>query len=285
MSREEVIVVADDGLIAPEVGEWSEEKYKLISSYAQMFSDGMKNKWDVRTYVDLFAGAGRAKIRGVDKFVDTSAILAAKTATPFDKYIFCDLNSDKLSALEARVSKNVPGLDVAYIPGDVNKSCEKILGAIPRPSKGKRVLSFCVVDPFNTGDFLFETIRSLSKYFMDFLVLIPSGMDGNRNVKAYLEEVNANIERFLGNKNWRQDWNAFSKRRNSFSDFMIHSFCQSMVGLKYLDSEQHLKKIVLPVKNVLLYHLTFFSRDEMGLKFWKQSLKYSDQQTSFLDGM
>lgn len=40
----------DDGLLTPEVGPWSDKKYRLIQYYAEMFSTGMKHKWDCRVY-------------------------------------------------------------------------------------------------------------------------------------------------------------------------------------------------------------------------------------------
>ena|SRR5271165_1022514 len=36
--------VVDDGLVCPEVGPWSEDKYRLISYYASLFATGMKRK-------------------------------------------------------------------------------------------------------------------------------------------------------------------------------------------------------------------------------------------------
>jgi hypothetical protein len=57
-----LIKVSDDGLLIPEVRRWSLEKYELVGSYCDIFSSGMKNKWHQRVYIDLFAGAGYARI-------------------------------------------------------------------------------------------------------------------------------------------------------------------------------------------------------------------------------
>ena len=46
-----------DNLYTPLVGQWSEEKYMLLANYAQVFATSMKDKWEDRVYVDLFAGA------------------------------------------------------------------------------------------------------------------------------------------------------------------------------------------------------------------------------------
>lgn len=57
----------DDGLVAPEVGSWAETKYRLLALYDELFSMGMKHKWDQRVYIDLYAGAGYSRVRGTRK--------------------------------------------------------------------------------------------------------------------------------------------------------------------------------------------------------------------------
>jgi len=52
----------DDGLITPEVGAWADDKYRLVGNYAAMFAISMKKKWECQVYIDIFAGAGRARI-------------------------------------------------------------------------------------------------------------------------------------------------------------------------------------------------------------------------------
>ncbi len=75
----------DDGLHTPEVGSWSDVKYRLISNYAEMFSTSMRKKWDKRVYIDLFAGAGRAAIKDTGEIVETSSLLAMGVTHPFDR--------------------------------------------------------------------------------------------------------------------------------------------------------------------------------------------------------
>lgn len=62
-------IIEDDGLICPEVGSWAEEKYRLLALYDELFSTGMKYKWDQRVYIDLYAGAGYGRIKGSKKIL------------------------------------------------------------------------------------------------------------------------------------------------------------------------------------------------------------------------
>jgi hypothetical protein len=47
------------------VGPWTIDKYAMIRLYCQLFSMGMKSKWN-RTYVDLYAGAGLSRLDNGD---------------------------------------------------------------------------------------------------------------------------------------------------------------------------------------------------------------------------
>src|ERR1022692_2707112 len=90
----------DDGLVAPDVGAWTEDKHRMVSLYSTLFSSSMKVKWSKRTYVELYAGAGLSRIRATSKFVLGSPILALKINDPFDKYVFCEERTNKLDALK-----------------------------------------------------------------------------------------------------------------------------------------------------------------------------------------
>src|SRR5258706_8713430 len=180
------LIVDDDGLITPEVGGWAETKYRLLALYDEMFSKGMKNKWDQRVYIDLYASAGYSRIQGTSKFLKGSPIIALTVAHPFDKYIFCEGREDLLNALKTRVKRIAPQADVAYVLGNCDAEIETICKEIPKHSSTTRVLSLCLVDPFDFG-LKFETLRRLSKVFVDFVVLLAIDMDANRNYDHYVE--------------------------------------------------------------------------------------------------
>ena len=81
--------LAPDGLLVDEVGPWALEKYRRLALYDTLFASGMKRRWDVRVYLDLFCGPGRASIRRTGQLVETSPLIAlgvrpcASTPTSF----------------------------------------------------------------------------------------------------------------------------------------------------------------------------------------------------------
>ena len=76
---------------------------------------------------------------------------------------------------------------------------------MPRGARDNKVLSLCLVDPFDFG-MKFETIRKLSNVFMDFVVLLAVGMDAARNYDTYVEGNSTKIDEALGNRKWRERW-------------------------------------------------------------------------------
>lgn len=163
--------VPDDGLFTPEVRSWSLEKYKLVGSYCDIFTNGMKGKWDQLVYIDLFAGAGHSKIIETGKTYRSSALIAMSMPNPFSKFILCEENSERFEAISARIKRNFSHLDVTLINGDCNLVIDQVLKAIPPYTKGNTLLSFCFVDPYSLN-LHFNTIEVLGKRrLMDFLIL------------------------------------------------------------------------------------------------------------------
>jgi hypothetical protein len=121
----------DDGLLHYEVGGWAETKHSLVGLYDRLFSTGMKNKWDCRVYIELYAGPGLLRIRGTNRFIWGSPIHALGIPDAFDKYIFCDSNAGALEALQKRVSGRFPGANASFIAGSCDEKIEEICKEIP----------------------------------------------------------------------------------------------------------------------------------------------------------
>src|SRR6185312_10198010 len=161
-SAREALRAEDDGLVCPQVGSWAEQKYRLVALYDELFATGMKDKWGKRVYVDLYSGAGLARIQNTSVVLKGSPILALTVHHPFDKYVFCEESPDLLAALKTRSKRIAPNADIEYVVGDCDAKIDKICAAIPKPSANNTVLSLCCVDPFDFG-IRFETLRRLSE--------------------------------------------------------------------------------------------------------------------------
>lgn len=271
----------DDGLPTPEIGAWGEEKYRHVQLYPSLFIRSMRSKWDSLVYLDLFAGSGRSKIRGTTRIVNASPLLILGLPEAFDKYIYCEGKKNNAEALEKRCQRDFPNRKVAVVAGDANASVESIIAEMPQPGKHYRVLGFCFLDPFQMQNLYFSTIKTLSQRFMDFLVLIPSSMDANRNERHYVHPRNKTLENFVGNPDWRTRWDKEKASGKSFEHFVVEEFGRSMRRLGYIDPGLTEAILIRGEKNLPLYRLALYSKHKLGPKFWREAKKYSDPQTGF----
>jgi len=273
--------VADDGLLSPDVGSWAQDKYRLIALYDELFSTGMKYKWGQRAYIDLYAGSGYSHVSGTNIFLKGSPVIALTVTDQFDKYIFCEQETDRFEALSIRTKRIAPAADATLIQGNCDVEIDRICAAIPKPSPGNTVLSLCLVDPFDFG-IKFETLRKLSRFYVDFLALLAIGMDANRNYDHYVDGASDKLDEALGNRDWRKRWAEAGAPRAAFRTFLATEFSTSMASLGYRDvTVDRMKAVRSTEKNLNLYYLALFSRHQTGFQFWDQVLKYSTDQPGF----
>lgn len=272
---EKLEYLEDDGLLTPEIRPWTVEKYRVVGIFNKIFSTGMKDKWGCRTYIDLFAGAGRGKLKGTNKILAGSPLLALGVPDQYDKYIFCEKQKKSLDALKDRVNRvkeSHPNVNVTFFDGDCNEKIDEILSAIP---KMQSVLSFCFMDPYNIG-IHFGTVRRLSQYRMDFLILLAIRMDAARNIKHHKR-----IGLCLGDDNWMEEWEQAKREGVKFPNFFAEKYASQMETLGYEDTAREtMHEMRSDDKNLPLYHLAFFSKHPLGYKFWEQARKYGIDQQS-----
>lgn len=265
---ESQIEVSNDDLHIPIVREWSLEKYKLVGNYCNIFTSGMKYKWNQLVYIDLFAGAGYAKIQESDKIYLNSALVAMSIPNPFTKYILCEKDEERFEALSQRVKRDFSHLNVELIKGDSNKNVQTVINAIPSFNRNNTLLPFCFVDPYSLN-LNFSTIKALASTLMDFLILQALHMDANRNFEIYLKEKNTRISKYLGIENWRDVFENKSNYRNNFVRFLAEQYQDQMHKIGYQKSK-HMHQIRSNQRNLPLYYLSFYSKNPRGVDFFKK---------------
>jgi len=274
-----IIPATDDGLYIPEVGAWGDEKYKLLGGYSEIFTSGMKNQWDSLIYIDLFAGAGYAKIKGTNKIRMTSALIALSVNHKFDKYILCEEDEECFNALTERIKRHFPDANVELIKGDSNKNIEQIIKAIPKHSKDEKVLRFCFADPFSLN-LKFITIKKLSSVGkIDFLILLALHMDGNRNLFNYISKNSRKVDDFIDDNTWREQFLSGQLPIKDFIKYLADKYDENMKSINYIEP---IKKQLVKIDdiNVPLYYLAFYSKHERGNDFFKKIEKYRSPQQS-----
>jgi three-Cys-motif partner protein len=266
--------IDDDGLKCNDVGGWTEEKYRLIASYFKQFSTGTKKAWPHRAFIDLYAGAGFSRLRTNGKILKGSPMLALSVSDPFDQYIFCEEDQESFEALESRVERGYPTLHVSCIQGDCNQKIDEVIGALP----SRNSLGLCFVDPYNLS-IRFETLTKLAQRRLDILCLLALHMDANRAYDVYINQESSKVDRFLGSNTWKEEFAKSGRPRQEFPNFLAGYFAKRMQTLGFEETPTHSMHLVRSDdRNVPLYHLALFSRNQLAYKFWDQARAYSTDQ-------
>lgn len=276
--KNETLFGRDDGLCIPTVGPWTEDKFDLIRLYCQIFSSAMKNKW-MRVYVDLYAGSGLCRIKGRSQVLLGSPLIALSVDAPFDRYIFCESDPERFSALKSRVERDFTAHHIRLIAGNFDEHIDEICSNIPSDA-----LALCFVDPFDC-DFDIGHLKTISRSArgVDFVCLLALQMDAKRNIQHYLQP-GSKIDRMIGNSTWRTRWNNRSNMHEDFAKFLAGEFAQSMTEVGYLETQLHqMRAVKTHDKNVPLYYLAMFARNEKAFDLWKQVLIYSSPQRGLFD--
>ena len=194
----------DDGLTVPEVGEWSRDKHHFLWRYICAFTTSMRNKpWAGLHYIDLFAGAGVARLRDSGRLEWGSPLLAAQSPHPFSALHVCELGRDEFSALKQRLARVAPDLQVQAVQGDANQETRAIVQEIPQGA-----LSLAFLDP-NGLHLHFEMLRVLAAKRVDLIIFFPDHLDALRNWEHhYHGDPDSNLDRVLGPG---ADWRAIRK--------------------------------------------------------------------------
>ena len=272
--------LADDGLYLPSIKVHSLEKIKRHNYFARVFSSGMKAKWPQRAYIGLYSGAGRAKIDPTGEIIETTAMSVLRLPDPFTHYIFVDSDPRCVDALRTRSVSFSHGLSINVIQADVANIAPAVRSALPPFGRDRGLLSFCFVDPF-AADINFDTIRQLSAYRMDFLVLLMLGWDARVNFQRYYNDrTSTRLADMIDCPTWRAEWDAANDR--SVVRFLLRKFDEAMARLGYLTRRpDSAHRVTANGTGVMQYLLAFYSKSELGQKFWDETLRRSEPQLAF----
>lgn len=266
--------VEDDDLPVMEIGPWAQKKFKLVGKYCDIFTKGMKGKWNL-IYMDLFCGPGFVRNKVSGQLMRNSALIAMSTPVPFDHYILNDFDRAAFEAMKARVDSLHPELSVQYSCADANSCVEELLAGRPTFSNSKQTLTFCFIDPFSLN-LDFETIRILAKEKVDILMLHALQMDGNRNRGRYWQPDHERVARFTGNPDWRSKFADDRIPVHSFCKFLADEFDVNMKALGYrLDTK---KEPISMGSRRIIYYLAFYSKHERGSEFFGKIQRGNNDQ-------
>jgi three-Cys-motif partner protein len=196
-----------DGLPISVVGEWALEKHERLRRYIEI-ARGARSKYVSPTapgsyrggasYIDLFSGPGRVRLRDTGEIVDGSPLVAFKAAAsgmaPFSEVHLADIEPAFSTAAAQRIV-NAGGNAFAY-SGTAEHTAKQVMARL-----NPHGLHLALLDPYNLGDLSFAVVSTLARLkHVDFLMHV-SVQDMQRNTDRYTAEDAKAFDRFA--PGWR----------------------------------------------------------------------------------
>jgi three-Cys-motif partner protein len=270
------LIKGDDGLPAEEVGPWAIEKQELFGRYVDV-SRGARGKFigplkPGATYIDLFCGPGRSKIKG-GAFIDGSCVTAWRKSVdggvPFTSVFISDKDETRLQAATERLRRlNAP---VHPVPGPAVAAVVAILKRLEPQG-----LHFAFVDPFSLGALDFEIFKVLTRRKrMDILVHL-SKMDLQRNLDENIGSESSAFDAFA--PGWRQAIDTDQAQRGIRTEVIDH-WRDLISGLGTEASTE--MRLLKGSRSQHLYWLLLLANHQLAHKFWKAASNLEKQGRLF----
>ncbi|MGE0751111.1 MAG: three-Cys-motif partner protein TcmP [Variibacter sp.] len=271
------LIEGDDGLPVDEVGAWTREKHTFLCDYIEI-SRGVRAKWlgpsrGGATFIDLFCGPGRSKIRRSAEFIDGGCVTAWKRSvhaqSPFSEVFIADDDEDRRRYAAERLRR--AGAPVTEIEGDAVAASNILRGRLKSDS-----LHFAFIDPYSIGAFDFRIVENLARLkYVDMLVHV-SKMDMQRNTGMNILEQQSGFDRFA--PGWRDAVN-LRQRHASVRREVFEFWREKVSRLGVFPSTD--MRLITGDQGQHLYWLTLAARHEIALRFWNAISNKTGQKSLF----
>lgn len=262
----------EDGLLRELVGPWANEKHDRLRRYVDI-THATRRKYHISgsSYIDLYCGPGRARVRETLAVLDGSALVAAKEAAskgaPFSHLAIADASEENLGACKSRMEAH--GFTVSAEHG---AAVDTVAAVAKRLHPEGLHLAF--LDPYSIGALPFFVIQTLARLKRMDLLIHFSIMDLQRNVRAAI--TSGAMDLFAPGWQRRVDVNA----RNDLLVTGVFQHWRSLIeGLGYKVSDN--VERVSGENNQPLYWLVLASKHDLADKFWRQVSRVGPQRSFF----
>jgi three-Cys-motif partner protein len=275
-------MACEDGLPVSEVGEWALDKHERLRRYVTITCP-VRKKWlkPMRpglvpagaTYIDLFCGSGRSRIRGTDHVIDGSPIVATSAAAqggaPFSRVLLADLNPSFVQAACTRLSAR--GIPVESFEGPAIDTAREIVKALDPYG-----LHFAFIDPYNLKDLAFSVIEQFASLGrMDMLIHV-SVQDLQRNLRRNIGRADSALDRFA--PGWREHVDVSA--RDEVVRAAVFDYWLGLIRRLDMQPFQGVE-LVVGERNQRLYWLVLVSRHERAGELWDKIRNTSRQGRLF----
>ncbi len=265
-SEDQNYEIDEDGYRREIVGPWVRDKHSRLERYigisravrARFIGPGKAGA----TYVDLFSGPGRVRVRDeLSAFNGSPAVAweqAALNGAGFTEMHIADLDPENSQAVEARLS--AVGAPIYPEIGPALETVDRIVSKL-----NPYGLHFAFLDPYNLESLDFRIIQRLASLKrMDILIHV-SIQDMQRNLQRYIESETSPLDAFA--PGWRNHIGTFHDPKSIRSRILGH--WRNLLKAEGMDTTEQ-AELVVGTKKQRLYLLAFAARHERALEFWEK---------------
>lgn len=228
-----------------------------------------QGKWDQLVYIDLLAGPGKGVEKDSRAEFDGSPLRALKVRPGFDRLFLGDARKRNVALLRKRIAtEDLPRVELEA--GDCNERAKKVVASL-----SPRTLGLVFVDP-EGFEATFSMFKTLSSRPIDILLLFPSGIGIQRNLRNFVAQKHSPMDALWGGREWRELPSARLAAGTRLSveeaetldrPWVLHFRAKmSQIGYVFQDEGDPCFR---NERNAPLYHLLFFSRHPAGLTIWR----------------
>jgi three-Cys-motif partner protein len=264
----------EDGFPREIVGVWSKRKLKILTNYIQA-SSATRKKFlrSEATYIDVFCGPGRCRIRDTAERIHGSPVAAFNQATqsgaPFSCLHVSDFKPKMVNAAEARLLRL--GAPVRRDDGDAAAAIERI---VERCNPSGLHLAF--LDPYNLGTLSFSIFKALARLKRVDVIVHVSVQDLQRNTRRYTTKEYDQFDEFA--PGWRNVMDP--NRPQAAVRLDIVKYWSEKVASLGLPRANH-EELITGEKNERLYWLFFLASNEFAQSLWPKISSAAKAPTLF----
>jgi three-Cys-motif partner protein len=264
----------EDGLPREVIGAWSKQKLNILTRYVQA-SSGARKRFlrSEATYIDVFCGPGRCRIRDTAECIDGSPVAAFKQAVksgaPFTSLHVSDFNPEMANAAEIRLQHL--GAPVRRDDGTAAAAIERIVEQC-----NPHGLHLAFLDPYNLGSLSFSIFKALARLKRVDVIVHVSVQDLQRNTRRYTTEEYDQFDEFA--PGWR---NVIDPNRPQTAVRLdIVKYWSEKVASLGLPRANH-EELITGEKNERLYWLLFLASNKLAQSLWPKISSAAKAPTLF----
>lgn len=254
---EEIMKIQPD--IYNEFNEWTPLKLVLLNYALDVCTSIIKNYFDDKYYVDLFAGSGMNKMKNKKDFLIGSPLISTlKYRDKFSKLFFCENNLSLFDALKERMDY-FKEQKLSVTP----KNCNDCLNDIIKEIDNNGSYSFFFIDP-HCMEFNWESMKKVLNLRSDIVFTLMSGqiIRTVQLAKKYKECAGEGLNVFFGDESWKSI---------ESTDDLVKVYSENIVKEK---DDCIVKDIKIQSKKFnFVYHMLFITHKTKNGSPWLRALE------------